>query len=147
MAPDQFFEDVEVGAEGPPFVRQTDVMNWNLFAAVNDEFVYIHMDDDAGRAAGQAGAFGMGNLRWSYVFNAIRSWFGDEAEIKEVGLQFRAINNKNDVLTTTLRVVDKIREGGENLVRLEVNVVNQNGDRTAPGHALVSLPSRKDGGQ
>jgi acyl dehydratase len=140
-----FFEDIEVGAEGPTFSRKTDFMNWNRYAAVNDEFIYIRMDDDAGRAAGQAGAFGMGNLRWSYVFNALRGWFGDEAEIREVGLQFRAINNKNDVLSTHLRVIEKVRESGGNLLRLEVNVVNQDGERTAPGHAVVALPSRGDG--
>ncbi len=144
MTTNLFFEDVEVGAEGPPFARKTDVLNWNLFAAVNDEFIYVHMDDDAGKAAGQMGAFGMGNLRWSYVFNAIRSWFGDEAEIREVGLQFRAINNKNDVLSTYLRVVEKLRQSSGNLLRLEVNVINQEGERTAPGHALVALPTRGD---
>ena len=145
MTQQLFFEDIEVGAEGPPFVRKTDVMNWNRYAAVNDEFIYIHMDDDAGKAAGQAGAFGMGNLRWSYVFNAIRGWFGDDVEIREVGLQFRAINNKNDVLSTYLRVVEKVRESRGNLLRLEVNVINQNGERTAPGYALVALPSKEDG--
>jgi acyl dehydratase len=118
-------------------------MNWNRYAAVNDEFIYLHMDDDAGKGAGQGGAFGMGNLRWSYVFNAIRAWVGDEAEIREVGIQFRAVNNKNDVLSTRLRVTEKVREDG-NLLRLEVNVVNQDGQSTSPGHAVVAVPSRRD---
>ena len=100
MAINVYFEDVEVGQEIPAFVRQTDLMHWNRFAAVNDEFIPIHMDDEAGRAAGQAGAFGMGNLRWSYLLNALREWAGDEADIRELGVQFRAINNKHDVLTT-----------------------------------------------
>jgi len=135
-----FFEDIDVGAVGPPFVRKTDFMNWNRYAAVNDEFIYVHMDDEAGRASGQAGAFGMGNLRWSYVFNAIRAWLGDEAEIREVGIQFRAVNNKNDELRTYLRVTDKVLEDG--LLRLEVNVFNQDGQGTSPGHAIVALPSK-----
>jgi hypothetical protein len=41
----------KVGDELPPFVRTTGFDNWNRYAAVNDEFVPIHMDDDAGRAA------------------------------------------------------------------------------------------------
>ena len=134
-------EDIQVGEEGPAFIRKTDLMNWNLYAAVNDEFIYVHMDDDAARAAGQEGAFGMGNLRWSYVFNAIRNWFGDEAEIKEVGLQFRAINQKNDILRTHLKVTGKEAGDGETLFRLEVDVINQHGVRTAPGHAVVSVPA------
>jgi hypothetical protein len=30
------------------------------------------MDDEAGKAAGQGAAFGMGNLRWAYALNALR---------------------------------------------------------------------------
>ncbi len=118
-------------------------MNWNRYAAVNDEFIYIHMDDEAGRAAAnEKGAFGMGNLRFAYILNALREWAGDEAEIRELECQFRAINQKNDVLTVTGTVTDKRVEDGENRVYLNVDVVNQNGAPTCPGHAIVVLPSR-----
>jgi acyl dehydratase len=142
MANNVYFEDVEVGQEIPAFVRQTNLMHWNRFAAVNDEFIPIHMDDDAGRAAGQAGAFGMGNLRWSYLLNALRDWAGDEVEIRELSVQFRAINNKDDVLSTRAVITEKKQEDGDNLVVLEVDVVNQNDEQTTPGRAVVALPSR-----
>lgn len=142
MAYNVYFEDVEVGQEIPAFERKTDFMHWNRYAAVNEEFVYVHMDDEAGKAAGQGAAFGMGNLRWAYVLNALRAWIGDEAEVRELGMQFRAINHKNDVLTTSGVVSEKYQKDGEHLVRLDINVVNQDGAKTAPGHAVVSLPSR-----
>ena len=142
MATNVYFEDVEIGQEIPVFERQTNLMHWNRFAAVNDEFIPIHMDDDAGKAAGQAGAFGMGNLRWSYLLNALRDWLGDDAEIRELGVQFRAINNKDDVLRTRAVVTEKSHVEGENLVVLEVDVVNQNDEKTTPGRAVVVLPSR-----
>lgn len=142
MATNVYFEDVEVGQEIPAFERKTDTMHWNRYAAINEEFVYVHMDDEAGRAAGQGQAFGMGNLRWAYVLNALRGWIGDEAEVRELSMQFRAINHKNDVLTTHGVITEKTTEDGENLVRLDINVINQKGDRTAPGHAVVVLPSR-----
>jgi len=138
----RFFEDVEIGEEISVFERKTDFMNWNRFAAVNDEFVYVHMDDEAGKAAGQGGAFGMGNIRWTYLLNALRAWSGDEAEISEMSLQFRGINHKNDVLTTYGKVTEKRSEGGKNLVVLAIDVLNQHGEKTAPGRAVVSLPSR-----
>jgi acyl dehydratase len=137
-----YYEDVEIGQEIPAFVRETDFMNWNRYAAVNEEFVYIHMDDEAGKAAGQGAAFGMGNLRWAYVLNALRAWIGDEAEVRELSLQFRAVNHKHDVLRTSGVVTEKKQENGENLVVLEVNVVNQKDEKTAPGRAVVALPSR-----
>jgi hypothetical protein len=139
-----YFDDVKVGDDLPAFVKQTDFMHWNRYAAVNDEFVYIHMDDEAGKNGGNAqGAFGMGNLRWAYLQNMIRDWMGDEAEVKEMSVQYRAINQKHDVLTCTGKVTEKKTEGGENLVRMDINVMNQDGKGTTPGYAVVSLPARK----
>ena len=142
MAYNVYFEDVEIGQEIPAFERETDFMNWNRYAAVNEEFVYVHMDDEAGKAAGQGEAFGMGNLRWAYVLNALQDWAGDEAEIRELSMQFRAINHKHDDLRTTGVVTDKKQENGENLVLLDINVLNQKDEKTAPGRAIVVLPSR-----
>jgi acyl dehydratase len=142
MAINVYFEDVEVGQEIPAFQRKTDLMHWNRYAAINDEFLYIHMDDEAGKAAGQGAAFGMGNLRWAYVLNSLRDWAGDEADIRELAMQFRVINHKGDELATHGVVTAKTQENGENLVHLDINVVNQKGEKTAPGTAVVVLPSR-----
>ena len=143
MTNNVYYEDVEIGQEIPAFERKTDFMNWNRYAAVNDEFVFVHMDDDVGKAAGQGAAFGMGNLRWAYVINALQDWVGDEAEIRELSMQFRAINHKHDVLTTRGVVSAKSVEDGEHLVTLDINVINQDGAATAPGTAVVVLPSRE----
>ena len=143
MSANLYFEDLAVGDEMPAWSRQTHFMNWNRYAAVNDEFVPFHMDDEAGRAAkNEAGAFGMGNLRYAYIVNALRDWAGDEVEIREVGCQYRAINQKNDVLTVRGTVTERKVENGENLVMLETNVVNQDGAATCPGHAVLVLPTR-----
>lgn len=144
MAVNLYFEDVKVGDEITPWSRRTEFMNWNRYAAVNDEFVPFHMDDEAGRAAlNEQGAFGMGNLRYAYLLNALRDWIGDEAEIREVGCEYRAINQKGDVLTVQGTVTDKRVEDGEGRIFLDVNVVNQDGTATCPGHAVVVLPSRE----
>jgi len=143
MTTNLYFEDVSVGDQLPAWSRRTDFMSWNRFAAVNDEFVPFHMDDEAGRAAlNEAGAFGMGNLRYAYLLNALRDWVGDEAEIREVGCEYRAINQKGDVLTVTGTVTDCRVEDGEHRVYLDVNVVNQDGAATCPGHAVLVVPSR-----
>jgi len=143
MTTNLYFEDVSVGDQLPAWSRRTDFMSWNRFAAVNDEFVPFHMDDEAGRAAlNEAGAFGMGNLRYAYLLNALRDWAGDEAEIREVGCEYRAINQKGDVLTVTGTVTDYRVEDGEHRVYLDVNVVNQDGAATCPGHAVLVVPSR-----
>ena len=143
MAINVYYDDVNVGDELPAWSRKTDFMNWNRYAAVNDEFIPIHMDDEAGRAAlNEQGAFGMGNLRYAYIVNALQDWIGDEGQIREIGCQFRAINQKNDVLTVTGKVTEKLVEDGEHRIKLEIDVVNQKGEPTCPGHAIVTVPAR-----
>jgi acyl dehydratase len=143
VANNVYFEDVSVGDKLPEWSRKTDFMNWNRYAAVNDEFVYIHMDDEAGRKAlNEQGAFGMGNLRYAYIVNALLDWIGDEAEVREIGCQFRAINQKNDELTVVGTVTETRVVEGEHQVVLTIDVVNQKGEPTCPGHAVVVVPSR-----
>jgi len=138
-----YFEDVEVGDELPAWSRETGLMNWNRFAAVNDEFYDVHMDDDAARAAENAqGAFGMGSLRFSYLHNLLRAWAGEEVEVRELGCRYRAVNQKGDVLTCTGRVTAKRVEDGAHLVELDLDVRNQDGASTTPAQAVVALPSR-----
>jgi acyl dehydratase len=134
------FDSVEVGQQLPEFTRKTDFDNWNRFAAVNDEFISIHMDDEMARAMGQPGAIGMGNLRWAYLLNALRDWAGDEAEIVNMNVQFRGTNLKNDVLRTRAVVAEKKTENGRNLVVLDIDVLNQNDETTTPGQATIALP-------
>lgn len=144
MAVNVYFEDLNVGDEMPGWARTTGFMEWNRYAAVNDEFVPFHMDDEAGRAAkNEKGAFGMGNLRYAYLVNGLRDWIGDEAEIREIGCQYRAINQKGDTLTVWGKVTEKKTENGENLIRLDMNVLNQDGQATCPGHAVIVLPNKK----
>jgi acyl dehydratase len=140
MAINVSFDSVEVGQQLPEFTRKTDFDNWNRFAAVNDEFISIHMDDEMARAMGQPGAIGMGNLRWTYLLNALRDWAGDEAEIVNMNVQFRGTNLKNDVLRTRAVVAEKKTENGRNLVVLDIDVLNQNDENTTPGQATIALP-------
>ena len=135
------FDEVAIGDKLPAWSRKTGFAEWNRYAAVNEEFVPFHMDDEAGRRAGNAqGAFGMGNLRYAYIVNALQDWLGEDGAIREVGCQYRAINQKDDVLTVVGEVAEKTVEDGENKLRLTINVVNQQGEATCPGHAVVVLP-------
>lgn len=127
------------GEQIPAFVRTTGFANWNRYAAVNDEFVPIHMDDEAGRAAGQPGAFGMGNLQLSYLHSLLRQWLGPDGTILRVGCQFRALNTKDMTVTARGRVVRVQREDDRTLVDLEVWTEDQDGKQLAPGTARVAL--------
>jgi hypothetical protein len=129
-----------VGAEIPAFQRITGPANWNRYAAVNDEFVAIHMDDDAGRDAGATGAFGMGNLQWAYMHNMLRDWAGESGRIAAASCQFRGLNLKDQMVSARGRVTGVRRDRGEVLVDLEMWTEVQDGPTLATGTATVALP-------
>lgn len=130
-------DDIRVGDEIPPFVRTTDFAEWNRYAAVNDEFIDIHMSADAARAAGQPDVFGMGNLRIAYVHNALHDWLAGRGDIAEFGCQFRGMNFRGDCLTTWGRVTAVEARDGLHCVDLELGVCNQAGEETMPATATV----------
>lgn len=124
---------LEPGAELPGLVRTTGFANWNRYAAVNDEFIDIHMDDDAARAVGMPAAFGMGNLRIAYLHNLVHDWSGDEGDLATFRCEFRGINLKGDTLTCHGTVTG--HDG--RLVSLDLGVRNQDGVETTPASATV----------
>src|SRR5881296_2684336 len=120
MAGKLYWEDVNLDDDLPTFVRTTGLMEWNRFAAANEEHVTFHMDHVAGRQAGHPGAIGMGNLRFAYLHNMLLDWIGEEGTLKKVGCQYRGRNLEHDTLTCWGKVINKEVKDGEHLV--EVNI-------------------------
>lgn len=130
---------IKVGDELPVFQRRTGLAEWNRYAAVNDEFVPIHMDDDAGRAAGFPGALGMGNLQLAYLHNVVRDWLGSRGRILTLSCRFNAPNLKDTTIRASGRVtaLTPTRHGIE--LALDVWTADGNDDRLAPGTCTVLM--------
>jgi acyl dehydratase len=130
---------IAIGNSIPAFERRSEFAHWNRYAAVNDEFIDVHMSADAARAAGQPDVFGMGNLRVAYVHNALHDWLGDAGDISMFQCQFRALNFLGDTLRATASVTAESMVDGQRVIDFAIGVVNQNGDETMPGQARVVL--------
>ena len=130
-------DSVRAGDEVPSLERTTVFAHWNRYAAVNDEFIDVHMEREAAIAAGQKDVFGMGNLRIAYVHNALHAWLGGRGDIAEFGCQFRQLNLKGDRLRTRAVVTGKELREGAPVAMLEVDVLNQRDESTMPGTATV----------
>jgi acyl dehydratase len=133
--------DLQPGHELPPFTRASGLATWNRFAAVNDEFVDIHMDDEAGRASGYAGAFAMGDLHSAYLHNVLRAWLPPDGRIVTVACRFRDAGLRGETLTARGRI-ESVEVAEEDLVvELSVWTEAPGGRRLAIGHATVAIPS------
>ena len=131
--------ELEVGREIPPYSRETGFEVWNRFAAVNYEFVPIHMDDEAGKKAGQAGAIGMGRLQWSYLHILLTDWLGDDGRVVRIGAQFRSPNLKGMTLTAKGKITAVRTEQRQTLVDLDIWIEDGEGKTIAPGTATVAI--------
>ena len=141
-APFAVFDDVKEGDSLPIFRRYTDLMNFNRFAAVNDEYVYHHMDLDIANSRGQRDVDGMGLLQFSYLHNMLLQWMGEEGDITRASVQYRANNGRGDIVSCHGRVVRKYQEGTRNLVDVDVWTENRRSETLSRGNATVSLPVR-----
>jgi acyl dehydratase len=129
-----------VGDTFPPFTRDSGFAYWNRYAAVNDEFIPIHMDDESGRAAGYPTAFGMGNLTWAYLHVALHQWLGEDARVAAVGSQFRAAVTRGKRVVISGQVTAVRPAAGDDAldeVDLALRAEDQDGALLAPGTATV----------
>ena len=127
------------GYRVPPFRRTAGFHNWNRYAAVNSEFVDIHMDDTAGQAAGFPGAVGMGNLTLAWLHAMFRDWLGGQGRLVHLTAQFRAPALKGDTITCSAVVTRVVTEAGRTRLDLDIAADNQRGEALMPGTATVVL--------
>ena len=71
------------------------------------------------------------------------NWIGDDGFLKKLSVQVRRFNLVGDTTWCKGKVVNKHISEGEHLVECEIWGENQRGEITAPGHAVVRLPSKK----
>ena len=129
--------DLTPGTEIPAFVRYADLHAWNRYAAVNDEFVPIHMDDEAGREAGFATAVGMGNLAFSYLHNILRAWAGEAGRIRKISVQYRQPVLRKTTVTTHGKITAATPTADGVEVELELWVDDDAGRALLGGQATV----------
>jgi acyl dehydratase len=135
--------ELRAGSELPELVRTTGLEQFNRLAAVNDEFVAIHMDAGAGREAGHAGAIGMGSLQLTYMHSLLREWLGPDGEILALRCRFRAPNASGQRVAARGRIESVRRAAGRVVVELAV-WVQAGPSRLADGDATVAIADPAD---
>lgn len=131
------FASVQVGDELPAVSqRAINRTTLALFAGASGDHNPIHIDIDFAKAAGMPDVFAHGMLNMAYLGHLLTAWVPQSA-VREFSTRFAAITQIHAVVTCTGRVVEK-RE--DNLVALEVEATDQNGEVKLAGKALVELP-------
>ncbi|MFE3543465.1 MaoC family dehydratase N-terminal domain-containing protein [Nocardia sp. NPDC059177] len=125
-------ESLGGSSTGLQWRRLSDFPSWNRYAAVNDEFIDLHMSDAAAIAAGQPGAFGMGNLRIAYYYAWLEHLKAPAQRIREFSCKFTALSFAGD----TLEIGADHKDVGSE-IQVELTMRNQHGIDTTPARAIL----------
>lgn len=112
---------------------------------VPDIIEAVHWDDGLAQRTGNPVAYDYGDQRVAFMTHVVTNWMGDDGWLRELDMQIRRFIYMGDTEYAKGIVTGKEIRNGEAIVELDVWVEDQRGRNTAPGRAVVSLPSREHG--
>jgi hypothetical protein len=101
----------------------------------------VHWDPEAARSVGNPTAYDYGMMREFWLHHLLTDWAGDDGIVVRQNTQTRRFNFIGDlhVVSGVVVAVRPLDRGGE--VDVEIEGLNQRGERTIFGSATVRLPS------
>jgi acyl dehydratase len=107
----------------------------------------VHYNYQAAQAMGVAFQYDVGFQRQCWQIHHLTHWAGDHSWIKECQAQYRKFVYLSDVIELRGQVTGKrVDADGEHVVDISTQAVNQRGEVTMPGSAVIALPTRdRDG--
>lgn len=101
-----------------------------------------HWEEDFARKIGVPGAYDIAVQRTAWLASLVTNWAGDDGWLKKIWDEFRFFNVEGDTSWLTGEVTRKWIERNEYMLAIDVTCTNQRGEVSAPGGAIVVLPSR-----
>jgi len=142
MADQVYFEDVNVGDEIPKLVKNCTPQQLVMWAAGSGDMYPIHYDKDFAAGNGLPGVIVHGALKNAFLGQMLHDWIGEKGQIKKYSCQYRGMDVPGQDITCRGVITNKLQEGGQNLVELDIWTEKAGGEKTSPGKATVVLPSR-----
>lgn len=143
MTTERYYDDISVGDQLGPLVRQPTEISLFRYSAVTWNAHRIHYDGRyATEVEGHPGILVQAHLHGSYLQQLVMNWMGRHGILRKLKWQNRNRAIAGETLTCHGRVVDKYEEDGRLFVRCEIWEENAEGTVCAPGEAVVELPRR-----
>ena len=132
------FDSLKVGDEIPdltttPLTRHALA----LYCGASGDHNPIHVDFDFAKSSGLEDVIAHGMLSSGFLARMITNWV-PQSSLRSFKNRFTAMTYVGDVITCTGKITEKFEEGGEKLVRLELQT-NTPKMQTIIAEAVVSL--------
>jgi acyl dehydratase len=117
-----------------------------LFAGASGDHNPVHLDVDVARRAGMPDVFAQGMLTMAWLGRLLTRWV-PQAAIRSFTARFVGIAHLGNAIRCAGRIVDQAPGDGEWRIRVELEAVNQYGERKVLGEALIALPGGRQSQQ
>ena len=142
MANQIYWEDIDVGTEVTPLVKNPTPQQLVKWAGASGDFYQIHYDKDFALGNNLDGIIVHGALKSAWLGQLVGDWAGENGAVKSYGCSYRGMDVPGDTLTCKGKVTKKYIEGDENIAECDIWLENGKGEKTTPGKAVVVLPSK-----
>ncbi len=142
MAEQLYYEDVAVGSDITPLVKQPTPRQLVMWAGASGDYNPIHYDKDFAQSRGLPGVIVHGQLVSCFLGQLITDWMGEEGSLKKLTCSYKRMNCPGEALTWKGKVRKKYIEDGGRYVESTIWAENVKGEKTVSGMAIVALPSR-----
>lgn len=130
---------VREGDELPALEVQPGLGMVIRYCALNWNFPPFFYDPEAARAVGMPGTIVPGPLKLGLLYRAIDEWMGDSGFVRQVRAAHRRPDLTNRPLVVAGRVVRVYEEDDATCADLELAVVNEQGEPSVRGFAVVEF--------
>jgi acyl dehydratase len=119
-----------------------------MYSAATWDFHRHHYDKEFIQSKGFPGPFVDGQMFGAFLAQLVTQWVGQKGILKKMGLNYRVMAFPGDTVTCNGKVTEKYVKDGEHLVKCDLWIENQKGEKViAPAYVLFALPSKeKQGG-
>ena len=142
MTEQLYYEDVTVGSEITPLVKQPTTQQLVMWAGAVGDYLPIHYDQDFAQSRGLSGVIVHGQLIGAFLGQLMTDWIGERGALRKLSCSYKGINYPGEAVTCKGEVTKKYVQDGEHYVECSLWAENSKAEKTASGMAIVVLPSR-----
>ena len=142
MTEQLYYQDVTVGDEVTPLVKQPTTRQLVMWAGAVGDYLPIHYDKDFAQSRGLSGVIVHGQLIGAFLGQLMTDWIGERGALRKLSCSYKGMNYPGEAVTLRGKVTKKYVQDGQHYVECSLWAENPKGEKTASGMAIVILPSR-----
>ena len=141
MAEQLYYQDIAVGIEITPLVKQPTTRQLVMWAGASGDYYQIHYDKDFAQSQGLPGVIIHGQLVCSFLSQLLTDWMGELGTLRKLTCNYRGMNFPGEALICKGKVNKKYVENREHYVECSIWAENMKGEKTVSGRAIIIMPS------